>query len=147
MRDLAEIQEMLRSAGLKATHQRLVIMSIVMKMTNHPSVDQIYGEVRKDHPSISLATVYKTVETFVENGLLSKVATREGQMRYDPRLDNHGHIYCGNTKELLDFYDDELNELIIDFFKNRKVNNLKIKNITVRINGDKIDPSKDVIIK
>ncbi len=141
------IKDELREAGVKATHQRLVIMKAVNGMKNHPTAEQIYNAIKMENPSISLATVYKTLETFVNNGLLSKVSTREGQMRYDPRTDNHGHIYCANTKELFDFYDEELNTLLVDFFKKKRVNNLRIKNITVRINGEKLDPVKDVLIK
>lgn len=147
MKDLNIIKKQLAESGLKATHQRLVIMKAVEGMKNHPTAEQIFNEVKKDNPSISLATVYKTLEAFVNNDLLSKVSTREGQMRYDPRTDNHGHIYCTDTKELFDFYDEELNMLLIDFFKKKRVNNLKIKNISIRINGEKVDPGKEVVIK
>ena len=147
MNTLSQIKELLTSVGLKATHQRLVILEALRKMDNHPTIDQIYSQVSEDNPSISLATVYKTTEALVEKGLLAKVSTPEGLMRYDARLDSHGHIYCTNTKELVDFYDDELDQLIIEFFKRKKVNNLKIKNISVRINGEKLDPRKNVVIK
>lgn len=143
----AHIKETLFQAGLKVTHQRIVIMDAVLELDNHPTVEQIYERIRDANPSLSLGTVYKTVETFVNNGLLSKVSTHEGQMRYDHKLDNHGHIYCDNTSEIIDYYDDELNDIILNFFKKKKVNNLRIKNITLQINGDKIDPDKDILIK
>lgn len=147
MNNLEEIKQLLTEAGLKATHQRLVIMKALYGMSNHPTAEQVYNLIKVDNPSISLATVYKTMETFVSNKLISKVATRDGHMRYDPRLDNHGHIYCTNTKELVDFYDEELDGLLIEFFKRKRVNNLIIKNISVRINGEKIDPDKKALIK
>jgi Fur family peroxide stress response transcriptional regulator len=145
--DLASIQDKITQAGLKVTHQRLVILDAVLKMNFHPNVEQIYGKIRPANPSISLGTVYKTLETFVGHGLLARVFTEEGQKRYDPNLKNHGHIYCVNTHEILDYYDEELNDLIVQFFKKRKVSNLKIKNITLQINGDKLDPDKEIIIK
>lgn len=141
------IKETLSEAGLKVTHQRIVIMDAILKLDNHPTVEQIYENIKDANPSISIGTVYKTVETFVNSGLLSKVSTNEGQMRYDPKLHNHGHIYCSNTSEIIDYYDEELNDMILTFFKKKKVNNLRIKNITLQINGDKIDPEKDVLIK
>ncbi|ELR70385.1 transcriptional regulator, Fur family [Fulvivirga imtechensis AK7] len=143
----SHIKEKLSEAGLKVTHQRIVIMDSILRLDNHPTVEQIFDLIRDANPSLSLGTVYKTVETFVNNGLLSKVSTNEGQMRYDPKLHNHGHIYCGNTSEIIDYYDEELNDMILNFFKKKKVNNLKIKNITLQINGDKIDPEKDILIK
>lgn len=144
---LEQIIEQINNAGLKVTHQRIVILKAAAAMDNHPSTEQIYDAIKENNPSVSLATVYKTLETFVQSGLLSKVSTHEGQMRYDPKLDSHGHIYCDNTKEIIDYFDQDLNEIIVDFFKKKKVNNLRIKNISLNINGDKIDPSKDVSIK
>ena len=143
----SHIKNRISESGLKVTHQRIVILDAVLQMNNHPTVEIIYEHIKDANPSISLGTVYKTVETFVNNGLLSKVSTNEGQMRYDPKLDNHGHIYCTNTSEIIDYYDEELNDMILNFFKKKRVNNLKIKNITLQINGDKIDPDKDVLIK
>jgi Fur family peroxide stress response transcriptional regulator len=144
---LNQIREIIAGAGLKATHQRLVILESVIKNHSHPNVDQIYNAIQVDNPSISKGTVYKTLETLANSGLLSKVSSIDGHMRYDPRIDNHGHIYCANTKEIIDYYDEDLNELIIAFFKKKKVNNLKIKNITLQINGDKINLEKEVVIK
>lgn len=144
---LKHIISQLSKAGLKITHQRIVILKTANSMDSHPSTEQIYDAIKQENPSLSLATVYKTLETFVQSGLLNKVSTRSGQMRYDPKLDSHGHIYCDNTKEIVDYYDEELDKIIVDFFKKKKVNNLRIRNITLNINGDKIDPQKDVVIK
>lgn len=140
------IRGLITKTGLKVTHQRMVILGAVMKMDFHPSVDQIYAVIHEDCPSISLGTVYKTLETFVEHGLLARVFTDEGNKRYDPNLKHHGHIYCTNTHEIVDYYDEELNELIINFFRKKKVSNLKVKNITLQINGDKIDPDREIKI-
>lgn len=142
-----DLKEIISRTGLKATHQRMVILGSVSNMDYHPTVEQIYESIHPDNPSISLGTVYKTLETFVDNGLLTRVFTDEGTKRYDPNLKNHGHIYCLNTREIIDYYDDELNELITQFFRKRKVSNLKIKNITLQINGERIDPEKEITIK
>lgn len=147
VKTLDNIIEKITLAGLKVTHQRMVILKAAAEMDSHPSTENIYEAIKRDNPSISLGTVYKTLETFVQSGLLNKVSTRGGQMRYDPKMENHGHIYCDNTKEIIDYYDEELNEIIVTFFKRKKVNNLKIKNISLNINGDKIDPEKDISIK
>lgn len=147
MEDIANIRNLLTSAGLKVTHQRLVILGTVLDMDNHPSAEKIYNSLKSNHPSLSLATVYKTLETFVTKDLIKRVSTPEGYKRYDPNLANHGHIYCTKTGDIYDFYDEELDALIIDFFRKKKINNLVIKNITVQVNGEKADPSKDVTLK
>jgi len=142
-----QLKQLLSSSKLKATHQRMVILEAVKSNKVHPTVDQVYESIREANPGISLATVYKTLETFVENGLINKVSTTEGLKRYDSNLGAHGHIYCLNTNEIIDYYDEDLNRIIIDFFKTKRINNLKIKNISLNINGDKLDPAKEVIIK
>ncbi len=141
------VRSAITATGLRATHQRMVILEVVMKMDFHPSADQIYEKIRKDNPSISLATVYKAAEAFVEHGLLARVFTEDGLKRYDPNLSRHGHVYCANTGEIVDYYDEELNDLITRFFRKKRVSNLKIRNITLQINGDKLDPDKQIIIK
>lgn len=140
-------KEAMMQVGLKATHQRIVIYQAAKKMDHHPTAEHIYDAIRIQSPSISLGTVYKTLETFVDKGLISKVFTKEGQKRYDPRTESHGHIYCANTNEILDFYDSELDDLIVQFFKSKRVNNLHIKNITLQINANRIDPDKEISIK
>ncbi|MEN8248746.1 MAG: transcriptional repressor [Bacteroidota bacterium] len=141
------IQEKLNNANLKATHQRLTILRAIDGSEAHPSPESVYELIKEDNPTITLATVYNTLDSFAEAGLINKVASVSGNKRYDPNIGAHGHIYCHNTDEILDYYDDELNDLIRDFFKKKRVNNLKIKNITLNINGEKLDRNKEVTIK
>ncbi len=140
-------KHLLQKSHLKATHQRVVILSIVLQCKNHPSTEQVYALTVKQVPSISLATVYKTLETFVAKGIISKTLTIEGQARYDPNLDAHGHIYSSNSNEIIDYADKELNALIGNFFKKKKVKNFHIKKISLNIIGDKIDVDKSIEIQ
>ncbi|MCA6078011.1 Fur family transcriptional regulator [Fulvivirga sedimenti] len=141
------VRQKIMNAGLRVTPQRMVILDAIQGMNNHPTADDIYLAIHPANPGISMATVYKTLETYVDSGLLQKVYTREGQMRYDPRIDNHGHIYCTNTGEIIDFYDDELNKIITAFFRKKKVSNIRISNISLQINALKTDPGKSISIK
>jgi Fur family peroxide stress response transcriptional regulator len=141
------IKDRLNSAKLKATHQRMTILTAMDECKFHPKPEEIYSRIKVENPTISLATVYNTLESFAQVGLVSRVASVSGNIRYDSNMGAHGHIYCHNTDEIIDYYDEELNGLIIDFFKKKKVGNLKIKNITLNINGDKLDMDKEVTIK
>ena len=133
--------------SLKATQQRIVIYEALLRLENHPAAEAIYEAIKLNNPSVSLGTVYKTLDTFVTVGLAVKVMSEEGFMRYDANMGYHNHIYCTNTKELLDYEDEELNALIEEFFKKKNIHNLKIKDIRLQINGEKIDLEKNVIIK
>ncbi len=141
------IKAKLTTAGLKSTQQRIVLYEALLKLGNHPTADQLYAYVKPANPSISLGTVYKTLETFVENNVVCKVLTDDGFMRYDARTDTHSHIYCVNTKEIIDFTDPELQQWIEDYFRHKKIPNIKIKEISVQINAEKINPAENIIIE
>ncbi len=140
------LRDRLSSAKLKATHQRLTILAAMDDCKIHPSPENIYEMIKPGNPTISFATVYNTLDTFAQAGLVNKVASISGNLRYDSNMGAHGHIYCYNTDEIIDYYDEELNAVILDFFKRKKISNLKIKNITLNINGDKLDRDKEVTI-
>ncbi len=141
------IRARLGTAGLKFTQQRIVILDALLTLGHHPTADEIYDHVKPNNPSISLGTVYKTVETFVSCHLIRKVMTDDGVMRYDARIDAHSHIYCVNTREIVDFTDPELQQWIEDYFKHKNIRNLKIKEISVQINAEKINPTEQVIVE
>lgn len=132
--------------GLKVTQQRIVIYEALKGMKDHPTAETIYEYLRPSNPSMSLATVYKTLDTFVHVGLIEKVSSGEGIYRYEANISSHNHIYCTNTKEIVDYEDAELNKLIEDYFLSKEIFNLKIKDIRLQINGEKIDPDKIVYI-
>lgn len=113
----------------------------------HPTAEQVFEAVRIDNPTISLATIYKNLDSMVSAGLLKRVWCEDGHKRFDSREDDHAHIHCTNTNEIMDFHDQELNELIIAYFKSKRVNNLRISNIELHIKGVKVDPDKPVSIK
>ncbi len=87
-------EEKLRQRHLKITPQRLEVLRTVLQMTDHPSADQIYRMVKIRHPTVSVATVYKTLETLVEVGELKVALVTQGRARYDPRVDRHHHFLC-----------------------------------------------------
>lgn len=144
--NLTKLKEALGAAGLKATHQRLVIYQYLMEATNHPTAEDIFEKIRTDHPSISLGTVYKTLETFVESELVQKVPVSENKMRYDARMDTHSHIYCTNTGEIIDFHDQELELLIMAYFAKKNIKNLSIQDFNLQIRGKKGQPDQDIFI-
>jgi Fur family transcriptional regulator, peroxide stress response regulator len=146
MNNFKQTKTKLRSANLKATQQRMVILNSIENSKKHPTAESIYESVKANNPSLSLATVYSTLDTFVDNGLVNKVLVQDGAMRYDAHTDVHNHIYCTNTNEIIDFEDHELQALIEDFFKRKDIENLNIKDISLHIQGEKIDKRKTIKI-
>jgi Fur family transcriptional regulator, peroxide stress response regulator len=141
-----EIKNRLIEHNLKATQQRIVIYEALLKLSNHPRAEDIYDHIKVNNPSISLATIYKSLDTFVTTGLASKVLTGEGYFRYDANMNIHNHIYCLNTKEIIDHEDEELKDLIEGFFQKKEIKNLRISDIRLHISGEKIDPENNISI-
>ena len=140
------IKQKLTENGLKSTHQRLVVFQALINSKTHPSAEEIFDVVRINNPTISMGTVYKTLETFVIKELIIKVSTPGGKSRYDTNTGRHNHIYCTNTGEIIDFIDEELNEIIEDYIKKRSIENLNIKDIRLHIRGEKKDINKKVTV-
>lgn len=125
----------LRSSNLKVTPQRMAVLEALRSLKNHPTTDNIKEYVVKNHPNIAVGTIYKTLETFVEKGLVKKVKTEKDVMRYDPILEKHHHLYCEESEHIEDFFDDELNKILEEYFKNKKIPNFKVKDIKLQIIG------------
>jgi Fur family peroxide stress response transcriptional regulator len=85
-----------------------VIWETLASMRGHPSPEAIYEQVRKRVPSISLATVYKNINTFVEHGLLSEVSLHHGSARLDTNPEPHHHFVCVRCRSITDFEDSEI---------------------------------------
>jgi len=102
MIDTVEFKNLCRHHGLAATHQRRVIYETVMSLDGHPSPEIIYEVVREKVPSISLATVYKNVRTFLESGMLREVSMHHGSLRVEPNESEHYHLVCTRCRRITD---------------------------------------------
>jgi len=67
-------------------------------------------------------------------------------MRYDARIDNHNHIYISNTNEILDYDDEELKVILLNYLKKKKFSNLNITDFKLQIKGQKINPNRGISI-
>jgi Fur family peroxide stress response transcriptional regulator len=132
----------LSEKGLKVTPQRMTIYEAVVMLKNHPTADNIIDYIKKNHPNISVGTVYKVLDFLVENRLLKKVKNERDVMRYDAILQQHHHLYCNETERIEDYEDPELDRLISQYFQKKKVNGFKVKDITLQITGEFINKSK-----
>ena len=125
----------LRNSLLKITPQRLAVLEALNNLKDHPSADKIKEYVVKNHPNIAIGTIYKTLETFVKKRLIKKVKTEKDIMRYDAILEKHHHLYCEKTERIEDYFDEELNDMLVDYFKKKKIPNFIVKDIYLQING------------
>lgn len=130
-----EIRQVLSGKGLKVTPQRIAILEAIYKLENHPTAEKIINEVRKSNPNIASGTVYKVLDVFEKNILIKKVHTDEGIVRYDGVIEDHHHLYCPESNSIQDYFDEELDNLLRDYFRKKKINGFKIDEMTLQIKG------------
>lgn len=139
-----DVQAKLARKGLKSTTQRLVIYQAVAASAVHPSAEDVFAAISQEYPTISLGTVYKTLELLVEHELLCRVPVAEGCMRYDACTADHGHIFCSNTGEIVDFHDPQLEQMIQQYLEKKGIGNFNLRRISLHLQGNKIDPEQSI---
>lgn len=88
------LRQALEESGQRYTEQRAAVFRFLAHTTVHPTADEVFLSVRRKLPGISLATVYKSLETLVGCGLAVKLTYSDGSARYDGRTDPHHHARC-----------------------------------------------------
>jgi len=110
------IIQKLRDNGHKITPQRMAIVKILGKSNGHPSVEDIYDQIKKDFPTMSLATVYRNIVLIKSLGEILELGFPDGSNRYDGNKPYpHPHLICVKCKKIVDpdleSLDDMKNEL------------------------------------
>lgn len=98
----------LRNSGLRLTHQRLEVVRAIALTDEHPDVESIYRHVQARVPTISLDTIYRTLATLADRGLLVRVSSVTGPTRYDANTSRHHHFVCTRCGMIRDVNDSEL---------------------------------------
>jgi Fur family transcriptional regulator, peroxide stress response regulator len=99
--------------GLKITPQRSLIFDELSKATDHPAADAIYKRVRKTLSNISFDTVYRTLLSFTEIGIVNLVEGTGEQKRFEPNLHQHHHFRCIKCYTIYDFENDAYNDIAV----------------------------------
>ncbi len=102
------LTDLLRSHGVAPTHQRIEIALVLFSRCAHLSADQILALVNSRHSETSKATVYNTLNLFLEKRLIREVIVDPSKVFYDPNTQPHHHFYNMTTGELTDIPADNL---------------------------------------
>src|SRR5262245_5340793 len=113
--DTGELKERWRSyiqdRRLNTTSQRAAIVEQLLRPRDPRSTDERPGKVRKRHPKVGYATVYRTLKLLVDSGLAVERQFGDGQARYEVVGDHHDHLICMKCGLILEFEDDEIERL------------------------------------
>jgi Fur family peroxide stress response transcriptional regulator len=112
-RRLEQFKAVAKEAGVKLTHQRLEIFREVAASLEHPDADTVFRAVQKRMPTVSLDTVYRTLWTLNDLGLVKTLGPRRESVRFDANLEPHHHYVCVRCGLARDFDSAKLNALPI----------------------------------
>lgn len=110
---IAVFNNYLRHQGLKNTGQRMTILETFLGSKSHYSTEELYLELRKNHPKIGYATVHRTLKLFAECGLATELNFGDGQTRYEPlnSEQHHDHLVCIECGAIIEFSEPRIEKL------------------------------------
>lgn len=111
MKNRDEVRALFKAKKVPLTHQRLAVYEELSGRRDHPSVEALYASLKAAYPSLSLATVYKTLQTLHEMGMVARVDSPAAQARYDAHVETHHHAVCTGCGKIEDLFDPRLDRL------------------------------------
>ena len=129
---MQNIKEKIQQCGLKATPQRLAVYEAMLQF-GHASADMIVENLKDKFPTLTVATIYNVLESFVNVGLLNRRYSSNCKMYFDVNTHNHIHIYDREKNSYLDYEDPTLIKLIIDYLKNKNDKELSFADIDIQL--------------
>ena len=106
-----DVAAKLRAEGFKVTPQRLAIYQALLEYDKHPTAECVYRNLHPTYPTMSLATVYKTMDIFKQIGLVRILNVGDDSNRYDYDVAPHTHICCSVCGRIEDVYDVDLGKI------------------------------------
>lgn len=97
--------------NLKLTPQRIAVYEVLKNTKSHPSAEAIYNEIIIKYPTMSLATVYKSLKTLSDVGLVQELNVGEGNFRYDANTAPHPHIMCTKCNRVDDIENADISSI------------------------------------
>lgn len=98
-----QVSDLLKSRGIRPTPQRIGVYQFLYDNRVHASADMIYEALSPQYPSFSRTTIYNSIKTLVENGLIRSVCIEGEYVRYDANIADHGHFKCLSCGKVYDF--------------------------------------------
>ena len=107
-RDREEIIRLIRDHGLTPTTQRIEIGQVLLNKPQHLCADEVLKKVKRLSDKVSKATVYNTLKSFLQHGLVQEVKISNQQVIYDSVTESHHHFYNEDSGELSDIAENEI---------------------------------------
>lgn len=130
-RKLDEMILRCREAGMNVTPQRIAVYEELLKSEKHPTPEMVFKAVKRSMPSLSLATIYKSLDALEKIGLVQAVEIDSDSRRYDANMNRHHHLVCTKCRKVIDFYDENLDHLKVS----RATHGFVAQTVSVKVLG------------
>ena len=127
--------KILAENGLRITPQRIAVLDIILNLSNHPTAEEISEYMRINYPHVPMGTVYKILDVLVQKNIVSRVKTDDGVIHYDPVPEKHHHLYCADSNQIEDYFDNDLNKLLENYFTKKQIPDFTVQDVRVQILG------------
>jgi Fe2+ or Zn2+ uptake regulation protein len=97
------LTKQLKLKGIRPSFQRIKVLEFLQRCCAHPTAEEIYNELSPEIPTLSLATIYNTLHTFKEAGVVRELTFDADVLHYDIILENHGHFKCTSCGKISNF--------------------------------------------
>lgn len=114
------LSEQLRSKGIRPSYQRIKVLEYLYQKGGHPTVDEIYHALAAGIPTLSKVTIYNTLHTLIEAGLVRMLEIDETEKHFDITLTSHGHFQCEACGTIFNF-DFNLDHIPTDDLKHFRI--------------------------
>jgi Fur family transcriptional regulator, peroxide stress response regulator len=128
---LRELMERCRAEGMNLTPQRLAIYRALLEAKDHPTPEALYDRVRSGMPTLSLATIYKTLEALAQLGLVTEMPATGQSRRFDANMEPHHHLVCDGCGSVGDYHHPGLSALTAP----ERIPGFKAERIDVHVHG------------
>jgi len=110
---ISHLTDQLKSKGIRPSFHRLKVLAYLWKCETHPTVETIFSALAPEIPSLSKATIYNALHTFIETGLVRELDIDTDAQHYDVILEDHGHFKCQSCGNIFNF-EINFDQFIID---------------------------------
>ena len=106
------ISERCKSVGIRMTGQRRLIIKVLENSKDHPDVETLFERANKIDNKVSIATVYRTVRTLQNAGILEKLEFNDGRSRFEDAVrKHHDHLIDLDSGKVIEFFDEEIEQI------------------------------------
>ena len=132
------IQHKLSEHGLKVTPQRIAVYRALQAL-GHACTEDVVAEVHRTAPSISVATIYNTLDSLLEHRLIAQLNTGNNKRYYDVSTHQHSHLYDGANHRIEDFDDPTLDAMIREYIARQPLKGFVLSGIQIQLVGKFIE--------